>query len=140
VPDLVSFTPNHFAIEPDTVPLAVDIVTSAAIVRPPRNAGVLVKLQVRRSRSAVVRFVLASGDAVPLNAQVTLNGQPQGIVGYDGVAWLTGLSVENTVSIVMDDGACEARFQVGDLVPGTQLGPVTCVAVTTLRPVTSSPQ
>jgi len=140
VPDLVSFTPNHFAIEPDTVPLAVDIVTSAAIVRPPRNAGVLVKLQVRRSRSAVVRFVLASGDAVPLNAQVTLNGQPQGIVGYDGVAWLTGLSVENTVSIVMDDGACEAQFHVGDLLPGTQLGPVTCVAVTTLRPVTSSPQ
>ncbi len=131
VPDLVSFTPNHFAIEPDTVPLADDIVTSSAVVRPPRNAGVLVKLPVRRSRSAVVRFVLAGGDAVPLNAQVTLNGQPQGIVGYDGVAWLTGLAAENTVSIVMDDGACQAQFHVGDLVPGAPLGPVTCAAITT---------
>jgi outer membrane usher protein FimD/PapC len=85
----------------------------------------------------MVQFVLASGAAVPLNAQVTLNGQPQGIVGYDGVAWLTGLAAENTVGIVMDDATCQAQLHIGELVPGAQIGPVTCVAIAT--PPSGSP-
>jgi outer membrane usher protein len=128
VPDLISFTPNHFAIEPGTVPLSEEIVTPSAVVRPPRNAGVIVALPVRVSNSAAVRFVTSDGSAVPFNAPVTLNDQDEGSVGYDGVAWLSGLVADNRVRIGEGDQACTAEFQIApsDLNTGVQVGPIVC--------------
>ena len=128
VPDVISFTPNHFAIEPDTVPLSHEIVQASAVVRPPRNAGVIVSLPVRPSRSAAVRFVTADGSSVAFNAPVTLNGQEAGNVGYDGVAWLSDLVADNRVRIGESDQACTAEFQLAPSAfkPGVQIGPVVC--------------
>jgi outer membrane usher protein len=128
VPDLISFTPSHFAIEPDTVPLSDDIVTASAVVRPPRNAGVIVSLPVQPSRSAAVRFVTADGSPVAFDAPVTLNGQDAGSVGYDGVAWLGPLSEDNRVRIGEGDQACTAEFAVmpQQFRPGVQIGPYVC--------------
>jgi outer membrane usher protein len=128
VPDLISFTPNHFAIEPDTVPLSNEIVTSSAVVRPPRNAGVIVELPVHPSRSAAVRFVMADGTPVTFNSPVTLNGQDAGNVGYDGVAWLGPLTDDNRVRIGEGDQACTAEFPFATQAfkPGVQIGPFVC--------------
>jgi outer membrane usher protein len=128
VPDVISFTPNHFAIEPDTVPLSDEIVRSSAVVRPPRNAGVIVTLPVRPSRSAAVRFVTPDGSSVAFNAPVTLNGQVAGNIGYDGVAWLGELAADNRVRIGEGDQSCTAEFQLDPSAfkPGVQIGPIVC--------------
>jgi outer membrane usher protein len=129
VPDLIPFNPNHFAVEPDTVPLSDEIVVPAAVTRPPRNAGVIVHLPVRPNLSAAVRFVGTDGAPLPLNASVMLNGKAQSSIGYDGVAWLSGLAADNRVAIGEDGHACIATFQVTPsmLESGLEIGPVTCV-------------
>jgi outer membrane usher protein len=126
VPGLVPFVPNHFAIDPRSVPLGQDITAPNAIVRPPRAAGLVVKLPVRMSVAAAVHFVTADGADIALNTPVSLNGMEQGTVGYDGVAWLSGLAADNVITLGEGERACSVHlaFDPATGRPGVTLGPV----------------
>jgi outer membrane usher protein len=129
VTDLVPYVPNRLAVVPNTVPLSADIVTATTEVRPPRNAGVVVRLQVRPSRSRLVRFVLPDGTAPLAGVPVRVNDKEQGITGYDGVAWLTDLAADNRIEIGEPPHGCVAQLHMDDaqFVPGREVGPIPCL-------------
>jgi outer membrane usher protein len=113
------------------VPLDQEITTPGAIIRPPRDAGVVLKLNIRPSVTAAVHVVTADGTDAALNTPVSVNGADEGAVGYDGVAWLTGLLPENVIQLGEGEGegTCTARlaFDPAKNRPGITLGPVFCV-------------
>ena len=71
----------------------------------------------------------ADGSDVALNTPVTLNGKDNGIVGYDGVAWLTGLTPDNVIQLGNGGTAClvHLAFDPTAAKPGATLGPLVCV-------------
>jgi outer membrane usher protein len=87
------------------------------------------KLSVRTSFAAAAHFVTADGSDVALNTPVTLNGKDNGIVGYDGVAWLTGLAPDNIIQLGDGETACTVRLAFDPVIarPGQTLGPLVCV-------------
>jgi outer membrane usher protein len=129
VPELAPYSPAHIAIDARSVPLDQEITTPGAIIRPPRDAGVVLRLNIRPNVAAAVHFVIADGTDAALNTPVSVNGADEGAVGYDGVAWLTGLLPENVIQLGQGGGTCTARlaFDPAKNRPGITLGPVFCV-------------
>ncbi len=129
VPELVPYSPAHIAIDARSVPLDQEITSPNAIIRPPRDAGVVLRLNIRPNVTAAVHFVIADGTDAALNTPVSVNGADEGAVGYDGVAWLTGLLPENIIQLGDREGACTAHlaFDPAKNRPGMTLGPVVCL-------------
>ncbi|HEV2651494.1 MAG TPA: fimbria/pilus outer membrane usher protein [Rhizomicrobium sp.] len=129
VPELVPYVPAHIAIDARSVPLDQEIMTPGAIIRPPRDAGIALKLPIRASVTAAVHFILPDGADAALNTPVSVNGADEGAVGYDGVAWLTDLLSDNVIRLGDGEDACTAHlaFDPAKNRPGMTLGPVVCV-------------
>ena len=66
--------------------------------------------------SAMVSFKDGKGEWLPVGSEVFVNGgETTFAIGYDGEAYLTGLSPSNTVQVKKPDGlSCNASF---DFVP-----------------------
>jgi outer membrane usher protein len=119
--NLPADTPSRIEIVAESVDVSQAIVVDALAVRPPRNAGVTVRLPVRRLRAAALQVVDASGRPPPVGARVRLNGQPAGLVGYDGWIYLPDMEPRNVIEI--DGGGTHCRFRLeppqGDAPPAT---------------------
>ncbi len=103
--------------------------TDKKYVVPADRAGVVVDFGVKpHSDSALVTFVDPAGRPLEVGSEVHLQGAAEPtLVGYDGQAFLEGLSASNTVRISTSSMTCEATFAFRPK-PGEQvtIGPVTC--------------
>ncbi|MBV9653576.1 MAG: fimbrial biogenesis outer membrane usher protein [Acetobacteraceae bacterium] len=112
VPDLRSFQENRIGIDPRDVPLDANLDSAIRTVRPQDRSGVTVRFAIKSSKAALLKLVDSAGKPIPLGSTVQLSGtgQPQ-IVGYDGEAYLEGLSESNTVVVTAPDGrTCRVSF------------------------------
>jgi len=129
VPDMRSFDLNHISIEPTDIPPDVTLGYAARELRPQDRSGVVVKFPIKLSNSALLRIVDQTGKPIPLGSTATLKATGVTVpVGYDGNAYLEGLSTHNQLSIQLEDGrscavAFEYRPKPGDL---PLIGPLTC--------------
>lgn len=131
VPDLRSFGANRLAIDPDDVPVDADIGQTTRMVRPQDRSGVVVRFTVRPSHGALVRLVDDAGAPVAVGSTARLAGQAEaaeGVVGYDGEAFVTGLEAHDRLMVMQASGRrCVAAF---DYRPNAgklpEIGPVTC--------------
>jgi outer membrane usher protein len=91
LPNLLAWHANRVSIDPDDLPIDVSLGTRALAVRPGYRGGVLVKFPVDRGSQAVFRLLLPGGDAVPVGAEVRLNGGtfPVAMGGFTYVTTLT---------------------------------------------------
>ncbi|WP_119392981.1 fimbria/pilus outer membrane usher protein [Taklimakanibacter lacteus] len=113
VPRLSAYERNRIAIDPANLPVDADIPETSRIVVPADKTGIVVSFRAKADgRAALVRFIDAGGR--PLDAGLagrSAEGGEEFIVGYDGEAYLTGLSPSNAVTIdLMDGSTCHARF------------------------------
>ena len=94
-----------------------------------RGSGYLLEFAVKRVSAASVRLVNAEQRELPLGSAV-LNEQngARAVVGWDGLVYLEDLTAQNTLQVIVPDGAqCRASFALppqGDQVP--LIGPVVC--------------
>jgi outer membrane usher protein len=91
LPNLLAWHANRISIDPDDLPLEVSVRSRAIAVRPGYRGGVFVRFPVDRGNQAVFRLVLPGGDAVPVGAEVRINGGifPVAIGGFTYVTTLT---------------------------------------------------
>jgi outer membrane usher protein len=77
-----------------------------------RNSGSVVRFGVkRRTSSALVVFILGDGSFAPPGSVAKLDGsEEEFIVGYDGQAYMSGLSARNHAVVEMEKGNCQASF------------------------------
>ncbi len=129
LPELRSFDVNRIAIEPTDLPIDATVPTTAREVRPQDRSGVVVRFPVHASHGAVLRLVDAAGRPLPVGSTATLRAtDAAAAVGYDGQAYVEGLSAHNTVAVEQPDGRrCTVAFDyapaAGDL---PVLGPLSC--------------
>ncbi len=132
IPTLRSFDRNKISIDPETLPVDARVPTDKKYVVPADRSGVVVDFGVKaHSDSALVTFVDPSGRPLEVGSEVRLRGGGEAtLVGYDGQAFLEGLSDSNTVRITTPSATCEATFAFRPK-PGEQvrIGPVTCTPV-----------
>jgi outer membrane usher protein len=112
VPDLSPYQSNTLRIEADDLPIEAEIPRTEAQTVVARNSGSVVRFGVKRqTASAIVVFLQEDGSFAPAGSMARLVGaDEQFIVGYDGQAYLTGLSARNHVVLELPDGSCAARF------------------------------
>lgn len=113
VPGLNSYEPNTVSIDPKNLPIDADVPATKEVVVPADRSGVVVRFGVSEApEAAVVTLVDSSG--APLEAG--LKGRVEGgseefVIGYDGQAYIHGLSAQNAVVIDRLDGtSCRADF------------------------------
>lgn len=113
VPTLRSNQENRIAIDPLTLPLDMEAPPSERKVVPAARSGVVVNLRGRHiDAAAVVVLRDAAGAFLPPGATGKLDGAGESfVVGYDGEAYLRGLSASNVVSVDAAGKACSARFE-----------------------------
>lgn len=130
VPYLESYRNNRISIDPANLSFDLQPEQTQALVVPADRSGAVVDFGVRKVDAAIVSLTGPDGKALPLGAVVQLDGAAQPtVVGYDGRAYLTGLSSRNSVTVTLPEaaGTCRAAFGYAEK-PGTQpeIGPIPC--------------
>ena len=129
VPDMRSFDTNHIAIVPTDVPPDVSLKNAAQIVRPRDLSGVVVRFPLQESHGALLRLVDQTGLPLPLGTSATLKATGVTVpVGYDGDAYVEGLSAHNELAVELPDGRrCTVHFDYKPIareIPS--IGPLSC--------------
>ena len=129
VPNLRSYQRNTLSIDARNLPVDVDAASTQQTVAPVDRSGVLVDFGVKTGvQAAIVVLVGADGKPLPAGAQGTLQpGKDSFVVGYDGRAYVSGLSAHNEVRVGIGLADCMARFDFVAASNAQQvIGPVTC--------------
>jgi outer membrane usher protein len=130
VPDMRAFDLNHISINATDIPSDVRIDTTSREFRPQDRSGVVVRFPIKFSNGALIRLVDEAGVPVPIGSTATLMGTGTVVpVGYDGEAYVEGLSAHNELKVERNDGRrCTAAFEyrpiTGDI---PTIGPLPCV-------------
>lgn len=138
VPNLVAYQPNRISIDPTYLPLDQDVAEDTAMVSPRTGAAALVRLGWTTSSSALLSLIDSEGRPIEAGAEGRLEGGggEDFFVGYDGEAYVSGLSAHNTVHIRRPGGrSCRASFayrsQRGRQV---RIGPARCLPTVIAEP------
>jgi outer membrane usher protein len=129
VPFLSSFQENVVSIDPAELPVDLKPARTEAVVVPGDRAGVVIEFGVEQIAAAIVILVDAAGMPLPIGSVVVFEESAEpAVVGFDGRAYLTGLSAHNRIRVRREEGTdCWASF---DFVPvegqQVQIGPLTC--------------
>lgn len=131
IPRLNAYQDNNIAYDPRNLPLDTDISTATADVVPYYRSGVLVRFDVKTIRGFTFTVRLPDGKALPAGAAIEVPGQTESFpVGYDGEAYVTGLSGESRLKASWEDKTCEFTVDVPAVSkdPLPDLGVFTCEA------------
>jgi outer membrane usher protein len=128
IPSLRSFERNSISIDPVNLPIDVEIETTREVAMPADRAGTLVSFKLRKDVAAArVIFVQSDGKFPPAGSTGRVDGGDPFVVGYDGQAFIHGLSRSNQVTIDLGGATCRAAFDFA-AAPGEQvlIGAVVC--------------
>lgn len=130
VPFLRSFENNKLSIDALSLPVDVEMGQASVIVRPSDRSGIVVDFHIKRVEAALVKLRDAAARPVPLGSIARVKGAPDVPVGYDGDAYVTGLTPHNRMDVETPDGKhCVAVFDYtpvkGDI---PVIGPIVCRA------------
>lgn len=115
VPDLRSYEANNISIDPSNLPINSTINSTREQVVPHRESGVVVRFDVDADVSAaLVTLKGEDGSFIETGALITAGGTDESfVVGYDGQAYVTGLSGKVTLSVQQPTaGACVAEIEI----------------------------
>ncbi|MGE5624024.1 MAG: fimbria/pilus outer membrane usher protein [Bacillota bacterium] len=131
IPRLNAYQDNHIGYDPRNLSLDTDIGDATMDVVPYYRSGVLVTFPVKSVKGVTFTVKLPDGSFLPAGAEITAPGQGEPFpVGYDGEAYVTGLSGEVRLKADWADQACEFTVTIpGDSKdPLPDLGIFTCEA------------
>jgi outer membrane usher protein len=120
--DVRPFQINKIALDPQSLPLTLDVERTYFDVVPYRRGGAIVDVQTRLGAS--IRLMQQDGQPVPIGARVFQQGH-SAPVGMDGMAYVDGTSGDNALRVEWGQGSCATHLKL----PATQDTVVlTCVA------------
>jgi outer membrane usher protein len=112
VPGLLPNQINTLTLDPDKLPMGVEIGGVREQRQPYARSGVLVEFPVRRSRDALLVLKQHGGQFLPIGAHVTMApGEQEFIVAKRGEVYLTGLAPVGRINLRWQQGNC--RISVG---------------------------
>jgi outer membrane usher protein len=107
VSGLRGYEVNRVGAEPADLPMDASVDALDIEFVPPAHAGVVLRLPIRRSRSATFRVVGADGMPLPAGTQLMLAGRDKTYpVGFDGRAYLAALTGNTVVRAHGAAGDC----------------------------------
>ncbi|MGX5850724.1 fimbria/pilus outer membrane usher protein [Mesorhizobium sp. PL10] len=113
VTGLNSYELNTVSIDPKNLPVDADVPATKETVVPADRNGVVLKFGVSEAaQAALVTLIDASGTPLEAGLSGRLDGGKEDfVVGYDGQAYVKGLSRQNSVQVDRVDGtSCTASF------------------------------
>jgi outer membrane usher protein len=137
VPGLVPGFDNRVAIDVERLPPDIVAGQTEGSAVPLPQSGVLIDFATMpASAGSLVTFVGEDGEPVPAGSNGIV-GSLAFVVGYDGQAYLVGLSAQNEATLTLPDGrTCQASFASEQSADGAAatIGPVACVLVAPVAP------
>lgn len=131
VAGLRGYEANRIGVEAGDLPFDAEVEALEVDLTPPSRSGVVLRVPVRRSRSASLRLVDAKGVAIPAGSVISLVGRAQTFpVGMDGRSFVAGLAGSTPIRVRWPGGECGATLAIAanadsiDDVP--ELGTVSC--------------
>ena len=104
VPYLAPYQLDTIQIDPQGLPLGVQLDATSAQVAPYAGAVVMVDFKSKSGRALIARIRLADDQPAPFGAQVfDAKDQPLGVVGQGGVALLRGVGSSGRLSMQWSD-------------------------------------
>ncbi len=104
VPYLTPYQRDTIEVDPQGLPLGVQLAATSADVAPYAGATVMVNFKSTSGRAVIVRIRLADGQPPPFGAQVfDAKYRPLGVVGQGGLSLLRGVGANGKLSVQWDD-------------------------------------
>lgn len=129
VTGLSSYTGNALSIDPQDLPMDVQVERTTALVAPRLGAGLVTRFGVVKEISALVSLRLPDGASPPVGAVAAVTGSALAApVGYDGDVYLRGLSPgPNRIEVTWPEGRCTSEIPgVAEAGRLRRIGVVTC--------------
>jgi outer membrane usher protein len=128
VPGLLPYQANVLTVEPDKLPLDVNIGSVRQEVVPYARSGVLLDFPVHRARNVLAILQQADGAPVPLGAHVTVfPGNKEFVVAKRGKVYLMDIQGATRIDVRWKGGDCTLPLALGPATSGeTQVGPLVC--------------
>lgn len=128
VTPLNAYQRNLVAIDPMQLPADLSIERVENEVVPADRSGTLVDFRVKPALAASLILHDERGQPLPVGSVIERHGEPVAVVGYDGAAYLEGLSSDNDLGVRHPGGRCTVRFRYEPDAGGVPLlGPLRCV-------------
>ncbi|TAN07880.1 MAG: fimbrial biogenesis outer membrane usher protein [Rhodanobacteraceae bacterium] len=111
VPYLTPYQLDTIQIDPQGLPLGVQLDATSAQVAPYAGAVVMVNFKSKDGRALIARIRMADGKPAPFGAQVfNAKGEPLGVVGQAGLTLLRGIDSKGSLRVKWQDaqGAAQA--------------------------------
>lgn len=129
VPWVTSQYPAKFGVDPAQLPPDISIAEPEQRLTVKRRSGALLKFDMQRRPSALIRLVEADGSALAVGsqAQEIVSGQ-YAAVGFDGLVYFEELQSRVELAVRRPDGRdCRVLLEPESPIEGfMQLGPLTC--------------
>ncbi len=131
IPRLRAYQKNAIRIEQADLPLDIQIDTEQLVAVPYFRSGLVLPLQVRRSRGALLTVIMENGEPLPAGAIARILGKKEEFpVGQRGQLYLSGLAASNSVRLTWRGHSCDLAVSFPDTNdPLPELGTYTCTGV-----------
>ncbi|USI71597.1 fimbria/pilus outer membrane usher protein [Sphingomonas morindae] len=128
VPQVTAYHVGRFAI--DTLNLSADQMAATVERRLSfrQGTGGVVRMTVRRVRSATVSLVGRNGRPLAAGGRVTRADAADAEIGWDGIVFLEDIGAETDLAVITRDGRCHAHVTLPAKASAlAQIGPVPCL-------------
>lgn len=128
IPSLMPYQENHIYLDPSYLPLNWSVKATDQKTVVGYRQGTLVDFGAHQVISGLVRLVDQNNKPLLPGYSVRINGQQQGVVGYDGEVFVQNLLKQNKLEVdLLDHGSCQVDFSYNSNQYSTQkLGPYIC--------------
>ncbi|MBJ8434400.1 fimbria/pilus outer membrane usher protein [Acinetobacter pittii] len=128
IANLRPYLSHHIYLDPSLLPLEWDITSTNQTAFVGYRQGTLVDFGAHQVISGLVKLVDQNNSPLMPGYAVRINGQQDGVVGYDGEVFIPNLLKQNKLEVdLLDHGSCQVDFTYNSNQYSTKkLGPYVC--------------
>ncbi|WP_151988577.1 fimbria/pilus outer membrane usher protein [Acinetobacter oleivorans] len=128
IPSLMPYKENHIYLDPSYLPLNWSVKSTDQKTVVGYRQGGLIDFGAHQVISGLVKLVDANNSPLLPGYTVRINGQQDGVVGYDGEVFIQNLLKQNKLEVdLLDHGSCQVDFTYNSNQYSTKkLGPYVC--------------
>ncbi|WP_407324331.1 fimbria/pilus outer membrane usher protein [Acinetobacter pittii] len=128
IPSLMPYQVNHIYLDPSYLPLNWNVKSTDQKTVVGYRQGTLVDFGAHQVISGLVKLVDQNNSPLMPGYTVRINGQQDGMVGYDGEVFIPNLLKQNKLEVdLLDHGSCQVVFTYNSNQYSTKkLGPYVC--------------
>ncbi|QRQ12711.1 fimbria/pilus outer membrane usher protein [Acinetobacter pittii] len=128
IPSLMPYQVNHIYLDPSYLPLNWNVKSTDQKTVVGYRQGTLVDFGAHQVISGLVKLIDQKSSPLMPGYTVRINGQQNGMVGYDGEVFIPNLLKQNKLEVdLLDHGSCQVDFTYNSNQYSTKkLGPYVC--------------